>query len=865
MKYINLSTTTFVGISTILLFLILSLAWAIAEPNTHAPEAKLNDLEASKTASNQTVKPTSVGRSRSGRMLDLDHLAGDIGKDEKLAKEQKASGSRQSRILSEDLPLNSQEQDNVEPRGRVKSKGKKMAIKGFIPIVSLEGASGKDGKNLMESQLGGSDDDEDADNQSDDSEQQQQQQSLREQVAANFGGQTSIGHASFANNDPHQQLASNGQQWQQMPSDQEAARANRKLLGSSNILASLTNSKRFVSSLVPSSPFGQHQQQFVGGSGHLQGPMNVPPVASLFEQQQQAECICVPFFQCKNGFLSESQLSKSQLAQISSNHHHHLQHPLSSPFQVPRSLANNQQGELYQTSQVATNMMPSNGNQFASQPNDQQMVNDIYEQLRKNIESSNLEQQLQAYQQQQQQQQQQFQQPLVDERSKSGSNATDLEERSLLNQLAQRRSSMGSATKCGIMRTCCRIPPTMLQRQHLPGARLVGPPPPPPQVALGRPQQVVGAPSNFQPQYQMLQPSRQQPAQFEQPIDHQQAFQDQPPAMLTSSSGPPVSRPGQFMSGRCGVRQTLGISGRVQNSPAQQQGQENSADFGEFPAHAAILRRLSPGDSLFVCSAVLISGQWLATAAHCVKKLRPEELKVRLGEWDVQRDDEFYPFVETNVREIIWHPEFQPASLVNDVALLRLETPVDQQQMPHVAPACLATPDEQFAGQRCWVAGWGKDAFGQSGAFQSVLKKVDLPVVSHHDCELALKYQTKLGKHFRLHQNNICAGGERGKDACEGDGGAGLYCLDQQSGLIKAVGLVSWGVGCGQRGVPGVYANLAHFQQWIEHVVATSGEENIYNLDGRQQLADQFKSIISERTINGTSAGNSTLERPTTR
>lgn len=124
-------------------------------------------------------------------------------------------------------------------------------------------------------------------------------------------------------------------------------------------------------------------------------------------------------------------------------------------------------------------------------------------------------------------------------------------------------------------------------------------------------------------------------------------------------------------------------------------------------------------------------------------------MKVRLGEWDVHREDEFYPYLERNIAEIIIHPEYFHGNLVNDIALLRLEAPVDFSH-PHIAPACLAEPFENFAGHRCWVTGWGKDSFGHQGEYQSVLKEVDLPVLPHRDCEQALRH-TRLGPYYKLH------------------------------------------------------------------------------------------------------------------
>lgn len=30
------------------------------------------------------------------------------------------------------------------------------------------------------------------------------------------------------------------------------------------------------------------------------------------------------------------------------------------------------------------------------------------------------------------------------------------------------------------------------------------------------------------------------------------------------------------------------------------------------------------------------------------------------------------------------------------------------------------------------------------------------------------------------------------------------------------VGIVAWGIGCGQEGIPGVYAKVSNFREWID-------------------------------------------------
>ena len=57
--------------------------------------------------------------------------------------------------------------------------------------------------------------------------------------------------------------------------------------------------------------------------------------------------------------------------------------------------------------------------------------------------------------------------------------------------------------------------------------------------------------------------------------------------------------------------------------------------------------------------------------------------------------------------------------------------------------------------------------------------------------------------------SEICAGGEVGKDTCEGEGGAPLVCLDEHKDQYFLVGLVNYGLGACGSDVPAVYVNMA--------------------------------------------------------
>ncbi|KAI5721064.1 hypothetical protein M8J77_015477 [Diaphorina citri] len=283
-----------------------------------------------------------------------------------------------------------------------------------------------------------------------------------------------------------------------------------------------------------------------------------------------------------------------------------------------------------------------------------------------------------------------------------------------------------------------------------------------------------------------------------------------PPRNIGLGSNIYNNRPGAY--GSCGRRNAQGINGRIKN-PVYVDG---DSEFGEYPWHVAILKK-DPQESVYVCGGTLIDAYHILTAAHCIKSYTAYDLRVRLGEWDVNHDVEFYPYVERDVTNLVIHPEFYAGTLNNNIAVLRMDKPVDFAANPHISPACLPEPNSEYAGSRCYTTGWGKDAFGDFGKYQNILKEVDVPVVSHHQCQAQLQ-QTRLGYDFKLHPGNVCAGGEEGKDACKGDGGGPLVC--ERGGTFQVVGLVSWGIGCGQYGVPGVYVKVAYYLDWIRQVTA---------------------------------------------
>ncbi|XP_012626511.1 serine protease 44-like isoform X2 [Microcebus murinus] len=184
------------------------------------------------------------------------------------------------------------------------------------------------------------------------------------------------------------------------------------------------------------------------------------------------------------------------------------------------------------------------------------------------------------------------------------------------------------------------------------------------------------------------------------------------------------------------------------------------------------------------------------------------EYTVKMG--GIQLYQESDTSVVVPVEDIVVHEYYSHINLKNDIALALLAFPVNYST--HIQPVCL--PEKTFmvkSDTECWVTGWGR-LKETDPILPRELQEAELSIIRRPECAKIFREKLRVpGEPIR--EGMVCGYNDKGKDSCQGDSGGPLVC-ELNNAWIQ-VGIVSWGLGCGKQGFPGVYTEVSVYRDWI--------------------------------------------------
>ncbi|MER5379512.1 trypsin-like serine protease [Streptomyces sp. NPDC002688] len=246
----------------------------------------------------------------------------------------------------------------------------------------------------------------------------------------------------------------------------------------------------------------------------------------------------------------------------------------------------------------------------------------------------------------------------------------------------------------------------------------------------------------------------------------------------------------------------------------------------------------------YFCGGTLVAPNKVLTAAHCVAGLDwVDNGAVVAGATGLLDDTNG---TVAGVHRQWNHPHYDETTIRNDIAVLTLDRPLEQQWTKLVAAGDSAS---YKAGNSATVYGWGLTSGAEDADLSANLRKVTLPLVADSTCDTAMK--TVLGEDDFVEGSMFCAGtpatgtDEGTKSPCNGDSGGPVIVGG------KVVGIVSWGVsGCTAKGAYPVFTKVSSYTWAAQPRI----DDTDLTFDGRADLLERTPSGgLFEQDSKGTS------------
>ncbi|KAJ2446101.1 hypothetical protein IWW46_001123 [Coemansia sp. RSA 2440] len=258
----------------------------------------------------------------------------------------------------------------------------------------------------------------------------------------------------------------------------------------------------------------------------------------------------------------------------------------------------------------------------------------------------------------------------------------------------------------------------------------------------------------------------------------------------------------------------------------------------------AVRLTITTGSDNLLCGGTLIDNDLVVTAGHCMvdstynNVFEPNEVTVCYGASSITKQS------CTTARNITVHPDYDPMTLQNDIALIKI-TALKLSSSVNTVPIFTGALDE---GTKLTTMGWGKTQSNSSSSLPTTLMSVEIEVGDAKTCQQAQpSYKSAAGP-------EVCSVNALtpGKDSCQGDSGS--PAVVESNGQVYIAALTSSGVDladpgavdCATKDGLAFYTHVYYFADFISQVSGKSANEFTSSHDSSD---DSSESSGAERPL----------------